>query len=99
MQSPNVNSGEIPGARDLSSSRRLPKEAEGRPDGYCSAVMIARCYEGLGDMDRTLAWLNTAYDERDGLCPFLDRWPPYDPVRSDPRFQALMGRMNFPQQP
>ena len=53
----------------------------------------------LGDCGSMILWLTTAYDERDGLCSYLDRWPLYDPLRADPRFQALLQRMNFPAQP
>ena len=67
-----------------------------RRDGYFPATRIALCYVGLGDIDQALAWLNTAYDERDGLCLYLDRWPLFDPLRADLRFQALLQKMNFP---
>ena len=68
-----------------------------RGEGYLSAWAIAQCCAGLGDADRALHWLDTAYEERDGLMPFLAHWPSFDPLRADPRFQALLRRMNFPE--
>ena len=37
-----------------------------------------------------------AAEEREGLLTFLNTWPALDPLRSDPRFQALLQKMNFP---
>jgi TolB-like protein/DNA-binding winged helix-turn-helix (wHTH) protein/tetratricopeptide (TPR) repeat protein len=53
---------------------------------------------GLGNRNKALAWLQKEYEQHDddGLL-FLNYDPIYDPLRSDPRFQALLGRMNFPQ--
>ena len=68
-----------------------------RQDGYFSAALIAGCYVGLGDVNQAVDWLQVAYDERDGQCLFVGKsW--FDPLHPDPRFQALLRRMNFPQQ-
>ena len=48
-------------------------------EGSSSAFLIAQCYVGLGDIDRALEWLDTAYDEHDGLCCYLACWPAMDP--------------------
>ena len=54
---------------------------------------------GLGDLEQALSWLQIAVDERDGYMVWLRTSSFVDPLRSDPRFQALLQRMNFPQQP
>jgi len=57
---------------------------------------LALIYAGLGEKDRAFEWLERAYEVHDkGMC-FLKVDPPLDPLRSDPRFQDLLRRMNFP---
>ena len=51
-----------------------------------------------GQSQEAITWLERAVDEHDGILPFLNFWYGFDPLRSDPRFQALLRRMNFPQQ-
>jgi hypothetical protein len=52
---------------------------------------------GLGNWDEALAWLEKEYQQHDddGLL-FLRYEPIFAPLRSDPRFQNLLRRMNFP---
>jgi len=57
---------------------------------------IALIYLGLGDKDQAMAWLEKAYQERVFMI-FLKTEPRLDPLRDDPRFQALLRRMNFPE--
>ena len=52
---------------------------------------------GLGDSGQALSWLETATQERDPTMAFINVWFLFDPLRSDPRFQALLRRMNFPE--
>jgi hypothetical protein len=40
--------------------------------------------------------LQRAFEEHDQLVPYLKVWCMFDPLRSDPRFQDLVRRMNFP---
>ncbi len=47
------------------------------------------------DTDKALEWLQTAYDERNPYMMSLKVAQEFDPIRSDPRFQDLVRRMNF----
>ena len=50
----------------------------------------------LGDQEETLKYLEKGFQERDGRMAYLSVDPLYDPLRSDPRFQNLLRRMNLP---
>jgi hypothetical protein len=62
--------------------------------GRGHAVGIALRYQDAGDNDRAIDWLEKAYEEHDPNLPYLGN-PLYDPLRSDPRFQELLRRMNL----
>ena len=70
---------------------------ERRVNGYAHAYWIAAIHTGLGEHDQALDWLERGYQERDGLMVWLNIVFAWDALRSDPRFQALLGRMNFPE--
>lgn len=58
---------------------------------------IAGVYAALGEKDQAFAWLEKAYDARETYVIQLKmRLPIWDNLRSDPRFQELLRRMNFP---
>jgi tetratricopeptide (TPR) repeat protein len=63
---------------------------------YVSPYDIALIYAGLGEKDQALAWLERAFAERCTWMPLLRVDPELDNLRSDPRFQDLLRRMNFP---
>jgi serine/threonine protein kinase/tetratricopeptide (TPR) repeat protein len=56
---------------------------------------IAWLCDGLKDNDLTIGWLERAYKERSSVY-FLKCEVFSDSLRSDPRFQDLLRRMNFP---
>lgn len=64
---------------------------------YVSSYRIALSYVGLGQIDQAFEWLEKAYEERDHWLVFLKEVPEFDSLRSDPRFQDLLRRMNFPE--
>ncbi len=61
------------------------------------SVYVARAYAALNDPDRALEWLNKACDVHDSRAWQLKFFPEFDALESDPRYQALLRRMNFPE--
>ena len=61
-----------------------------RPTNFTILYMV------LGEKDRALDWLERAYEQREGWLVLLKVQPMFDPLRSDPRFQAVMDKMDFP---
>jgi len=72
---------------------RLREDSKRR---YISPYYIASVYVGLGDKNRAFEWLEKAYQERSLNMAYLRVEPQLDGLRSDPRFQDLLRRMNFP---
>ena len=57
---------------------------------YVSPVFSALVYIGMGDKAQAFACLNKAYAERSEWMMVLKTEPEFDPLRDDPRFQALV---------
>jgi len=62
---------------------------------YVSSNRFAGLHAQLGEKDQAFEWLEKAYQERAGGLVFLKVDPRYDFIRSDPRFQDLLRRMNL----
>jgi hypothetical protein len=59
---------------------------------------VARIYAHLGDRDRCIGILDKEYRQRDFmLVVWIRTDPEFDRVRSDPRFQALLTKIGYPQ--
>jgi len=56
----------------------------------------AMIYFALGDRDRGFERLTVAFAQRQGNVRFINVIPLFDGVRADPRFQALVARLNLP---
>jgi TolB-like protein/lipoprotein NlpI len=65
---------------------------------YVAPMDIASLYVEAGETSRAVDWLEKGYEVRDQSMPYIG-WPPLDPLRSDPRFQALLRKMNLPVAP
>ena len=62
---------------------------------YVPSLYVALIYIGLGEKDQAFAWLDKAYAERCDFLVYLPTDPMADPLRSDPRFLALLGRLGL----
>jgi len=62
---------------------------------YLPANFIAMIHLGLGDSDKAFEWLEKAYQERSGFLAFIMVEPMLDPLRGDPRFEELLGKMKL----
>jgi serine/threonine protein kinase/Tfp pilus assembly protein PilF len=63
---------------------------------HVSKYVIATVYAALGDKNEALSLLEQAYPERSWYLNFLNVDPELDSLRNEPRFQALVRKMNFP---
>jgi tetratricopeptide (TPR) repeat protein len=62
---------------------------------YVNPSDIAALYVAAGETSRAVDWLEKGYEVHDQNMPYIG-WPVFDSLRSDPRFQALLRRMNLP---
>lgn len=69
-------------------------EAE-RSRRYVDASKLVMAYVGMGDKEQALSWLEKGFSERSTALVWLKVDPAYDPLRSEPRFQALLSKLGF----
>jgi TolB-like protein/DNA-binding winged helix-turn-helix (wHTH) protein/tetratricopeptide (TPR) repeat protein len=62
--------------------------------GYAFSSELAVVYTALGDKMQAMAWLEKGYQDR--FNPGVLLRPAFDPLRSDPRFKALVQRIGLP---
>jgi TolB-like protein/Flp pilus assembly protein TadD len=82
----------------------LKREAQGLLDElearsrhrYVPPYFLALAASGLGERGRILDELERSYSVRDAMIRDLKVDPPWDLVRSEPRYLELLHRMNFP---
>ena len=79
---------------DTRTARRLLEELTQQPPGqYVHASSVALICIALGKPDQALEWLAKAYQVRCSDMVYAKTEPLLDPLRSDPRFTALLNQM------
>ncbi|HJU62328.1 MAG TPA: tetratricopeptide repeat protein, partial [Candidatus Binatia bacterium] len=79
--------------RTAEARQILKKVKERPPQVYFPPQDIALIHVGLGEKDQALDWLEKAVQERSPWLIHLGVDPRFDPLRSDPRFAALVRRI------
>ena len=64
--------------------------------GSAFAYQYAAIYAQWGDRSKALEWLETAYRLRDAGLVYLKTDALMDPLRQEPRFQAIYSQLKFP---
>ena len=77
-------------AADTALAALIAKAREG------FAYQIAQVYAMRGDKDKAFEWLQISFDERDAGMLSLLVDPLLSGLRNDPRYNALVAKMNFP---
>jgi serine/threonine protein kinase/tetratricopeptide (TPR) repeat protein len=62
---------------------------------YVPPVFISHVYFALEDNSQGFDWLDRAFEVRDDELTWIKTYPLYDHVRSDPRYTALLRKMNL----
>ncbi len=65
--------------------------------GYNSPALLAAVYSALGDHNKAMGLLEQAYMNRDLLLRYVGTGYEYDGLRADPRFKAMLKRLNLPE--
>ena len=61
----------------------------------CRRIFWRSCTAGLGERNRVFFWLDRAVADRSDVLVYLGVEPRLDSLRSDPRYQALLRRVNL----
>jgi hypothetical protein len=57
--------------------------------------MMAYAYVQLGDNEKALDWLETAYEQRFPQMVLLNTWPPWKGLHGNPRFENLRRKLGL----
>ena len=83
-------------AGERARAEAIVRELEARAgSAYVSPYHVAYVHTGLGDVGRAMDWLERAVAERAGGAYGIKGSFLFAPLRGEPRFQALLRRMNL----
>ena len=86
----------VPGSwsGDAKGFRDLALRAFNKPD---RTTWLALAFSVTGEPNRALDYLEKALSNQEIEVVLCIRYPSFDPIRSDPRYKALVGRLGLPE--
>jgi eukaryotic-like serine/threonine-protein kinase len=93
--SPGIGYALATAGRQAEARAVLERMLERRGERYVSSHAIAVIHLALGEKDAALGWLEEAVRERDRAIVWLAVHPRLDPLRGEPRFEALVKELGF----
>ncbi len=82
--------------RRIDAQKLLDQMLTPAKDVYVSDYLLATAFTAMGDKQRALDELEKAWSSRSFFLDFIQSDPKVDLLRSEPRFQELVRKMNFP---
>jgi len=82
--------GRLDDARDVLAKMNARARTE-----YVAPVLLSWVYAHLHEIDPAFECLDQSFDERSCMLAFGIRSPMYDPLRMDPRFDTLLGKIGL----
>jgi tetratricopeptide (TPR) repeat protein len=73
----------------VAARARLEAVHASRTRRHVPAYLIALAHDALGERETAFEWMARAVEERDHWLVFIDVDPRFDPLRTDPRFEAI----------
>jgi len=84
-------------AGQKSEALKIAADLQGRFDKrFVCPFEIGTIYIRLGEKEESFRWLDRAYEERSICISGMKFDPRLDPIRSDPRYDTLVRKLNFP---
>jgi serine/threonine protein kinase len=81
----------------VGAMRRAAQTLEARSGQvYVGSDIVAELYAAAREIERGMHWLEKAYEEHQAVLVYLNVHPIWDSLREQPRFQALLRKMNLP---
>jgi serine/threonine-protein kinase len=85
----------VSGMKDK-AHKRLAELLAKKKRPHVASTDLARVYAALGEKAQALDWLEKAYEESDDGLPLLKVLPELSCLHGEPRYQALVKKLNFP---
>ncbi|MEW6129614.1 MAG: winged helix-turn-helix domain-containing protein [Acidobacteriota bacterium] len=76
-------------------AEKILQNVLGKPEGIVKNYTMATIYCGMHEKDQAFAWLEKSYASKDNGIIKIKVDPLWDELRSDPRFDDLLGRLNL----